>query len=56
MKKIVVAVVIPIAIIAAFFLGRINGMRHAIMDASVWSDAGAYYLELDGEVYSYSYY
>lgn len=56
MRKIIVAVVTPIVIIAAFILGRINGMRHAIMDASVWSDAGAYYLELDGEVYSYSHY
>lgn len=60
MKRIIIALLILLAIVASFQIGRTAGIRHAIQDSEIWlseytePDAGGDWiinLDLDGHTY-----
>lgn len=69
MKKAIISIIIAAALLASFFAGRANGIRHAIQDSEIWAvecynpedpEASAWgeydmrvFIDLDGETYEH---
>lgn len=51
MRKIAGILALFLLFFAAFYVGRVSGIRHAINDAEMWREGDGIYIQLDGELY-----